>query len=585
MERLGLSCFDADASVFATVSNDNRLKIWNVATGELKHTFTEANHLATQYTSIAITNVAKQAAKKKGRKSSKNAAASESSTFVAVGTKSGEVLLWDLKLGEVVKRLQSHDQAVTDVAFSNDGTAVFAASVDKTVVRWDTLSGAEMGTVKTGKHPVQRIAIGASGDDLLTASATLKLYDVASSESKKDLSGHSSNVSCLAYSSDSQFAVSGASDRNLFLWDLSADGPSKPIHTLTMDSKPLEVRFEKLKGKHAYAVVAVSQNSVLSVWRWDASTIADAKASKASPPVTQVRVGKKVAKSEGVIQNFYIQNEANQILLARGTALKPVFERVNVVDPVTGKPTSTISLQSIMSRLMETHTAVKRKATDPTELTVASGSEVKSKHVKLLEGVIGDEKMDTEAVDAVPQAGSLQVILSQSLRSSDETLLEYCLSNTNTLVIEKTVDRLPGRDVLPLLNIVITKFASSPNRGPQLLVWIQEILSRHTPFLMSLPNLSDVLAPLYQTVDSRLSVFKKLFTLSGRLDLLLSQVNMRNRRTDDSFEDNNTVPVTEYVESDDEEDEDEEGSNDGEEESEDSDNDMSIEEGEDSSDE
>ena len=36
------------------------------------------------------------------------------------------------------------------------------------------------------------------------------------------------------------------------------------------------------------------------------------------------------------------------------------------------------------------------------------------------------------------------------------------------------------------------------------------------------------LSGLYQTVDSRLSVFKRLLRLSGRLDLIMSQVAMRS---------------------------------------------------------
>jgi hypothetical protein len=39
------------------------------------------------------------------------------------------------------------------------------------------------------------------------------------------------------------------------------------------------------------------------------------------------------------------------------------------------------------------------------------------------------------------------------------------------------------------------------------------------------PNLLESLAGLYQTVDSRLVCFKRLVKLSGRLELLLTQVD------------------------------------------------------------
>jgi hypothetical protein len=46
----------------------------------------------------------------------------------------------------------------------------------------------------------------------------------------------------------------------------------------------------------------------------------------------------------------------------------------------------------------------------------------------------------------------------------------------------------------------------------------------HSSYLLSLPNLSTYLQPLSQLVDSRVSVFRKLLKLQGRLDLVLSQV-------------------------------------------------------------
>ena len=46
---------------------------------------------------------------------------------------------------------------------------------------------------------------------------------------------------------------------------------------------------------------------------------------------------------------------------------------------------------------------------------------------------------------------------------------------------------------------------------------------------MTVPNIQGdgVMSGLYQTVDDRLVVFKKLLKLSGRLDLVLSQVRIQ----------------------------------------------------------
>ena len=86
------------------------------------------------------------------------------------------------------------------------------------------------------------------------------------------------------------------------------------------------------------------------------------------------------------------------------------------------------------------------------------------------------------------------------------------------------VQRLPSTFVLPFLKSVIDKFQSKPSRGLTLITWIRALLIQHTSYLMTVPDLVKSLSVLYLTVDSRVTVFKKLLKLSGRLDLLLSQV-------------------------------------------------------------
>jgi len=58
-----------------------------------------------------------------------------------------------------------------------------------------------------------------------------------------------------------------------------------------------------------------------------------------------------------------------------------------------------------------------------------------------------------------------------------------------------------------------------------MVIWIRTILIEHTSYLMTLPDLVKSLSGLYLIVDSRLTVFKKLLKLSGRMDLLLSQIS------------------------------------------------------------
>eukprot|EP00455_Lapot_gusevi_P034477 TRINITY_DN37_c0_g1_i1.p1 TRINITY_DN37_c0_g1~~TRINITY_DN37_c0_g1_i1.p1 ORF type:complete len:395 (+),score=96.03 TRINITY_DN37_c0_g1_i1:46-1230(+) len=154
----------------------------------------------------------------------------------------------------------------------------------------------------------------------------------------------------------------------------------------------------------------------------------------------------------------------------------------------------------------------------------------------------------TKQVRGAPRAESLQSVLVQALHTNDSNLLEYCLSNRNLQTITTTIDRLPTPFIIPFLTKVIDRFQSNPHRAWGLLVWIKQILSRHTAYLTSVPDLMQRLDTLYQSINGRLSVFKKLLKLSGRLDLLLSQIAIRNRESSAVLQDTAAVVYDEEAE-------------------------------------
>ena len=73
----------------ACFTEDNRLKVWDVATGEMKHTCVSSDHLAAKYTCIAW--CPGEGKKQRG--------------LVAIGTSVGSVMLWDVNKGELMKTL------------------------------------------------------------------------------------------------------------------------------------------------------------------------------------------------------------------------------------------------------------------------------------------------------------------------------------------------------------------------------------------------------------------------------------------------------------------------------------------------
>ena len=114
----------------------------------------------------------------------------------------------------------------------------------------------------------------------------------------------------------------------------------------------------------------------------------------------------------------------------------------------------------------------------------------------------------------------------QALQSGDHQLLASCLSVSEVDIIHKTIERVPNEYIVTFLNSLIMKIQHSPSRSLKLIPWIQAIIVIHTPYLMTLPDLNGTgLSGLYQNIESRVTSFDKLLKLSGRMDLLMTQVN------------------------------------------------------------
>jgi len=68
---------------------------------------------------------------------------------------------------------------------------------------------------------------------------------------------------------------------------------------------------------------------------------------------------------------------------------------------------------------------------------------------------------------------------------------------------------------------------ASAQRGSGLIKWVKAVLVVHTAHLMNIPDLVTRLSGLHATLTSRLLLQDRLLTLNGRLDLVLSQIDLR----------------------------------------------------------
>lgn len=105
---------------------------------------------------------------------------------------------------------------------------------------------------------------------------------------------------------------------------------------------------------------------------------------------------------------------------------------------------------------------------------------------------------------------SLQQLVHQGLQSGDRTQLELALQARDAGTIASTVAELDSSQIGKLLVLLTDRIAARPNRAEALTHWISPMLARVTD--------ENLLKPLQNLIQERISVFPRLLQLQGRLD-------------------------------------------------------------------
>ncbi|KAF9222080.1 NUC189-domain-containing protein [Gyrodon lividus] len=177
-------------------------------------------------------------------------------------------------------------------------------------------------------------------------------------------------------------------------------------------------------------------------------------------------------------------------------------------------------------------------------LTALNGTDVANKGSESDNEEEASSKLEKkqDSPNIVP-AHSLTRTLIQALHSSDSRLLEACLAHSETALIRNTVTRLPPQLAIPLLLACVERLGrgaraanmkggggggASSQRGMVLITWVKTTLTVHSGHLMTMPDLVARLAGLHATLTSRLALQDSLLSLTGKLDMVLSQIEMRS---------------------------------------------------------
>lgn len=139
---------------------------------------------------------------------------------LAKGGTDNSVELGDILTGAPRLVLVGHDDEVTSLSFSIDGTQITTASKDTTVLIWSTISGDTLHTLRGHSESVIGVAFSPTGLQLVSCSndKTIRTWNAQTGEPLFIMNGHTDPVLCVTFSPDGSRIASGDNSSAAALW-------------------------------------------------------------------------------------------------------------------------------------------------------------------------------------------------------------------------------------------------------------------------------------------------------------------------------------------------------------------------------
>ncbi|OGM44087.1 NACHT and WD40 domain protein [Aspergillus bombycis] len=196
-----------DGRFLGSGSTDYKIQLWNLATGM-------PLELLDDYSGKSNT-----------------LAFSPDSTLVAFRPRSDSaaIQLWSTDTCELYQTLGDHSSSVDRVIFSPNCQQLVSIDEEWTITLWDIKTGERLYSMDGGRSWVC-IAFSPSGTKLASSSGNvLRVCDATTGTLQRELDGHKSKITAVAFSPDESFIASGSIDAKVRIWDLATNKLSQTL--------------------------------------------------------------------------------------------------------------------------------------------------------------------------------------------------------------------------------------------------------------------------------------------------------------------------------------------------------------------
>lgn len=530
---------------YAACDADGKLRIWDTQKNVLLQEYTPNLHLTSPCSCLKWLCTSNDPdtgtpSKKKRRKSR-----DVGSDIIALGTSNGRILLYSLASAGVEAQLEGgHRNSPVTGLSRYPGTSLYSCG-DSTIAEWDIVGKKVKSKWKTGDK-VGCVLVSPDGKYVLSAARSIKLWDSANHELLKTYTGHVSPVLSLTFISkaapngDFYFFSTAKGDRYINVWSLNKKNSEKSaVVAMVLESEPVgSVSLYADEENGAVSLSAVTETGVVQMFNHQLNGLCPKplKPHLTVQTATDSARGKESVEPIPIVSAVYILKEELRIGYGTGTFL--VFE--NVVLNCSEKIQVLVRQDPRRAVLESSSDVTQAKVPDSTKANyllptssnaVVSG--VKRSHSRKTE-VPMEERLENLSLSmartddrptALPRADNLAQLMLQALQSKDKTMLQTVLCRREEDVIRNTVRRLPLQVIEPLLKELTTLLHAKTATAQIGARWLRIVLSTHAAHLMANPSLVELLAPVIGLVEFRLSLLPSLSRLSGRLDLISSQLD------------------------------------------------------------
>ncbi|OAD55589.1 WD repeat-containing protein 43 [Eufriesea mexicana] len=533
--------FSSDGEYFAHCGNDGKLKIWDTSTGRLKQEYVSNFHLSSPccvlawlYVSSQTTNTSPSPWKKRRKKSISDESSQKG--IVAMGSTNGKVTLYDTTTSSITAQLDGHSGTVTAVTWS-ENVGLFTAAGDHHIIQWNLQENGVKCKWKSGKGKTTSLAVSIDGKSLLSGERVIKWWDLNTKQLIRTFTGHANQVTCfctIKMTSGNNYVISGAcGDGYLNVWALDEQRNERtPVASLALQDDPISVSTN-ISVNSQVMVLVVTRSGQAHLFQYQPNG-----QSKPLKPSLNIAIASDINQKDSV-QQISILNarltEDQKLLLAYGTYLNPIFEKVtpDFSDKVQCLVRSEYKknkdrkeeISKVKSTIIEGNVEYLAPGiieTTQKKIRSSSGSQL------LLKDRLENLSLSAESNPTgktVSTGSNRAQLLIQGLNSKDKTILTNIFLTKNESIIRNTIAKLPIQAIGPLLKELTILLQGKTYTSKIAVRWLEALLTAHAGHLLSQADLVELFGPILSLIDAKLTLLTELSKLKGRVSLVTGQIS------------------------------------------------------------